>query len=245
MWKSNDKVTTLGLLKKKGLSLVELIVVTVVIAIAATLAFPTYTIFQQRSKEQRLKKILTDVRTAINGSKSNNSTNSFEEGFRTVARVRGLANIEEYAGVHGWDSLPNGSIIRENCVGIFISMFSKGYGYPKSPDDIWSPTPKADFPNAISNFNPDDPSEVLVLDETDFNLGRPFYRSKPVHPFHDWYPTADFKYVPATDTNPLPLGEYTYEQWYSSEYNPGLRGVKDIVSRGVGMALDGSNTDDW
>ena len=56
MWKSNDNITTQIMLKKKGLSLVELIVVTVVIAIAATLAFPTYTIFQQRSKEKMLKK---------------------------------------------------------------------------------------------------------------------------------------------------------------------------------------------
>ena len=41
------------------------------------------------------------------------------------------------------------------------------------------------------------------------------------------------------------LPDYSYDQWYSNEYYPGLRGVKDIVSRGVGIALDGSNTDEW
>lgn len=246
MWKSNDKVTYTGLLKKKGLSLVELVVVTVVIAIAATLAFPTYTIFQQRSKEKRLKKILTDVRTAINGSKSHNSTNSFEEGFRTVARLKGMKKIEEYAGVHGWYSptYPNGSVILQNCVGVFVSKLSEGYGYPKSPDDIWDPNPKAIFPSSLTGFNPDDPSEVLVLDETEITLGRPFYRSKPVHPFHDWYPAADFEYVPVKDDTGNATGTtYTYAGWKANEAS--LTGVKDIVSRGVGIALDGSNTNDW
>ena len=215
------------------------------------MAFPTYTIFQQRSKEQRLKKILTDVRTAINGSKSHNSTNSFEEGFRTVARLKGMKKIEEYAGVQGWYSptSPNGSILLQNCVGVFVSKFSEGYGYPKSPDDIWSPNPKAIFPSPLTGFNPDDPSEELILDETEISLERPFYRncsntSGPVHPFHDWYPSADFEYVPVKDDTGNATGTtYTYAGWKANEAN--LRGVKDIVSRGVGIALDGSNTNDW
>ena len=58
MWKSNDKSIDLALLnRKKALSLVELVIVTFIIAISATVAFPTYKIFQQRSKEKRLKKI--------------------------------------------------------------------------------------------------------------------------------------------------------------------------------------------
>ncbi len=252
MWKSNDKSIDLALLnRKRALSLVELVIVTFIIAIAATVAFPTYKIFQQRSKEKRLKKILTDVRAAINGTKSHNSSNNFEEGFRTVARLKGMAKIEEYAGFHGWNSLPNGSIIRQNCIGMFLSKFSDGYGYPKSPSDIWSFTPKAIFPNKIQGFNPEDLSEVLKLeesaaDETEIYLERRFYRSKPIHPFHDWYPTADFAYVPVSDTNGVnKLDAYTYEQWYSDEYNPGLKGVKDIVSKGAGIALDGSKTDEW
>lgn len=229
------------MLKKKGLSLVELIVVTVVIAIAATLAFPTYTIFQQRSKEKRLKKILTDVRAAINGTKSHNSTNTFEEGFRTVARVKGMERIEYIAALRGWDTIS--PQIKQNCINAFINEIGKGKGYPQNPYDIWSPTPHAEFPTSLVGFNPDNPLEEFPLG--DLPLERRFYRSQPVHPFHDWYPSADFAFVPVVDTNDLGSRTYTLEEWFNPTYNPGLKGVKDIVSRGAGLALDGSNTDDW
>ncbi|MBQ2594960.1 MAG: hypothetical protein II567_16965, partial [Candidatus Riflebacteria bacterium] len=68
--------------------------------------------------------------------------------------------------------------------------------------------------------------------------------SGPVHPFHDWYPTVEFQYVPVIDRTGNPLGtSYRYNEWIANEGD--LVGVKDIVSRGVGLALDGSNTDDW
>lgn len=257
MRKSNDKVMTFALLnKKRALSLVELVVITFIIAIIATMAFPTYKIFQQRSKEKRLKKILTDVRAAINGTKSHHSTNEFEEGFRTVARVEGMKRIENAANLKGWNSpatLPdNAKDVKQKCINAFIAKFSEGYGYPKSPKEIWSSNPIAAFPAKLTGFCPGTGDDILFneVDIGDIPLERPFYRncdvsSGPVHPFHDWYPTVVFKYVPATDTNHLPLESYTYEQWYSDDYNPGLRGVKDIVSRGAGLALDGSNTDDW
>lgn len=246
MWKSNDKkITAFYLLnKKKALSLVELVVITFIIAVIATMAFPTYKIFQQRSKEKRLKKILTDVRAAINGTKSHNSTNYFEEGFRTVARVEGMKIIENAAAIRDWDSNT-----KQKCINLFIAKIGEGHGYPKSPKDIWSNNPSAEFSVTLTGFNDADPSESLSIPSIPLN--RPFYRncdvsSGPVHPFHDWYQTANFAYVPATDTNELNrLPCYTYEQWYSDDYNPGLNGVKDIVSRGVGLALDGSNTDEW
>ena len=247
MWKSNDKnVMTFALLNnKRALSLVELVVITFIIAIIATMAFPTYKIFQQRSKEKRLKKILTDVRASINGTKSHNSTNDFEEGFRTVVRVKGIDKITD---------LTPDPIERQNFISLFITKLSGGYGYPTGPRDVWSNNPTADF-NGVNLRYTDGSGEhtfpfINFGPEGKLSLERPFYRncdvsSGPVHPFHDWYPTVVFKYVPATDTNVLPLESYTYEQWYSDDYNPGLKGVKDIVSRGVGIALDGSNTDEW
>ena len=157
MWKSNDKnVTTFALLNnKRALSLVELVVITFIIAVIATMAFPTYKIFQQRSKEKRLKKMLTDIRAAINGSKSHNSTAYFEEGFRTVARLKGLQRIEETAnGSISWPTefIP---VIKQNCISSFSVLFSEGYGYPTGPNDIWSQNPTAVFPDKISGFYPD------------------------------------------------------------------------------------------
>ena len=245
MWKSNDKVIVFKLFNnKRALSLVELVVITFIIAIIATMAFPTYTIFQQRSKEKRLKKILTDIRAAINGTKSQNSNSYFEEGFRTVARLKGMKKIEDAAVA--WTS---DIAIKQNCISSFTAKFAEGYGYPTGPRDIWSQNPTAVFPAEISGFYPDiDPFDKVTLGN--IHLERPFYRNcdistGPVHPFHDWYPSVEFHYVPAFDDNNPKLPDYSYEQWYSDTYNPGLRGVKDVVSRGAGLSLDGSNTDDW
>ena len=246
MWKSNDKnVMTFTLLNnKRALSLVELVVITFVIAIIATMAFPTYKIFQQRSKEKRLKKILTDVRAAINGTKSHNSTTDFEEGFRTVARVEGMKIIEKVASDTGWDLNT-----KQKCINLFIAKIGEGHGYPKSPRDIWSNNPSAEFSVTLTGFNDTNPSDFLFIDSIPLN--RPFYRncdvsSGPVHPFHDWYPTVEFRYVPATDTHPvITQDSYTYNEWYFATNTPYLKGVKDVVSRGVGIALDGSNTDEW
>ncbi|MDD2998263.1 MAG: prepilin-type N-terminal cleavage/methylation domain-containing protein, partial [Candidatus Riflebacteria bacterium] len=79
---------------RSGVTLVEILVVSVVMALMAALAFPVYKVIQQRDKERRLKKILTDVRAAIFGSKSQQSSLSFTEGYRTHLRVRGIALIE-------------------------------------------------------------------------------------------------------------------------------------------------------
>ena len=248
--------------KKRALSLVELVVITFIIAVIATMAFPAYKIFQQRSKEKRLKKILTDVRAAINGTKSHNSTNEFEEGFRTVARVEGMKRIEDVAKIRGWNSPPenlpdNAKDVKQKCINAFIAKFSEGYGYPKSPKEIWSPNPIAAFPAKLTGFCPGTGNDTLYneIDIGDIPLERPFYRncnrsgqeliaSGPVHPFHDWYPTVEFQYVPVIDRTGNALGtSYRYNEWIANEGD--LVGVKDIVSRGVGLALDGSNTDEW
>lgn len=213
----------------------ELIVVTVVIALTACMAFPVYKIFQQRSKEKRLKKILTDVRAAISGTKSHNSSNDFQEGFRTVARVKGMEIIASNTG-----SL--GDTVKQSNINAFVAKIGQGYGYPKTPEDIWSPNPVA----TIDGFQYETPSGPMPLGA--IPLERPFYRSKPIHPFHDWYQAADFRYLPVTVDGLPNNGEVklTVEEW-KDQVARGviLLGVKDIVSTGAGLALDGSKTDDW
>ena len=244
MWKSNDKSITFTLLnKRKALSLVELVIITFILAIIATIAFPTYKIFQQRSKEKRLKKILTDVRAAINGSKSHNSSNYFEEGFRTVARMKGIDRILLKANLSAWSEQK-----KQQCISAFLAQIGEGYCYPASPKDIWSPNPYATFPDKLTGFDPENPLEEFSFTELgDVPLERPFYRnsaSGPVHPFHDWYPSVEFQYVPVVDNTGNASGTtYTYNGWETNKAD--LKGVRDIVSRGAGLALDGSNTDDW
>lgn len=224
-------------MNRKGMSLVELIVVTVIIAAAASMAFPVYKIIQQRSKERRLKKILTDMRAAISGAKSHQSTNDFREGFRTMARVKGMEEISNDP------SLSEGN--KQRKINAFVSRLAAGDGYPTTPNDIWGATPTA----FIGEFEwVDELGVPRTASATRLSLDMRFYRGEPVHPFADWYISAGFRYVPVStgtlDPEDLPL---TKERWdgFSPADKDILGGVKDVVSVGAGLALDGSNTDDW
>ena len=224
-------------MNRKGMSLVELIVVTVIIAAAASMAFPVYKIIQQRSKERRLKKVLTDLRAAISGAKSHQSTNDFREGFRTMARVKGMEEISNDP------SLSEGN--KQRKINAFVSRLAAGDGYPSTPNDIWGATPTA----FIGEFEwVDELGVPRTASATRLPLDMRFYRGEPVHPFADWYISAGFRYVPVhtgtLDPEDLPLRK---ERWdgLSQADKDILGGVKDVVSVGAGLALDGSNTDDW
>lgn len=240
MAKGNDRAMTLARLNnERGLSLIELIVISVVIAIVASMAFPTYKIFQQRSKEKRLKKILTDVRAAISGAKSHNSTTDFQEGFRTIARVKAMEEIVKFSNENSWNK-----VREQNCLSAFVAEIGRGYGYPKEPKDIWSFSPIAAVPSPLSykDENAVD-ADFYFSNSGNLKLEMRFYRNNPIHPFHDWYPECHFAYVPVTDNSSDPKKDYSIVEWEARKSD--LLGVKDIVSRGAGLSLDGSNTDDW
>ena len=234
-------------MNRKGMSLVELIVVTVIIAAAASMAFPVYKIIQQRSKERRLKKVLTDLRAAISGAKSHQSTNDFREGFRTMARVKGMEEISNDA------TLSEGE--KQRKINAFVSRLAQGDGYPTTPSDIWGATPTA----FIGELEWLDDLGVTRTEKLGSGTGRipldmRFYRGEPIHPFKDWYFEADFKYVPVNgprlERNMPGYKSLTKGEWeryvitFTAE-NDNLGGVKDVITASAGMALDGSNTNDW
>ena len=234
-------------MNRKGMSLVELIVVTVIIAAAASMAFPVYKIIQQRSKERRLKKVLTDLRAAISGAKSHQSTNDFREGFRTIARVKGMEEISSDA------SLSEAEKLRK--INAFVSRLAAGDGYPSTPNDIWGATPTA----FIGELEWVDDLGVTRTEKLGSGTGRipldmRFYRGEPIHPFKDWYFEADFRYVPVRgdilEDRMHGYKSLTKKQWedYEKSHHPvldSLGGVKDVITASAGMALDGSNTNDW
>ena len=172
MSKSNNNEISIIKLNKKGLSLMELIVISVVIAITACMAFPSYKIIQQRSKEERLKKILTDVRAAINGTKSHRSTQDFEEGFRTVTRVKGMEMIMNPKPDDPNYALFNSFSLAEKqrLINAFVAKLAEGYGYPTNPEQIWSKSPTA----TIREIELKDPDHILIDDryEVDIDLSR-------------------------------------------------------------------------
>lgn len=212
--------------KKSGVTLIEILIVTVIIGLMASLAFPVYKIMQQREKERRLKKILNDVRSAIAGSKSQLSTTAFSEGFRTQIRVHG---IEAIKAAHIAE--PDPAIASAAIATFVLNLTETGAGYPGNPASLTATA------HEVTVATGPTPASANTGDVT-INLQTRFLRSIPPHPFQGWYPTATWTYQPAYPQKQPPKTE---AEWSAAGYY----GVVDIKSKGAGMALDGSNTDDW
>ena len=152
--------------EREGITLVEIMIVTVIIALMATVSFPVYKIVQQREKEKRLKKILKDFDTAIAGSKSQLSDKDFSNGYRTYVREYGLA------------------LIPTNKRAYFLQRLAQdGYGYPGTTASLTSPPFSFDIPISAA------PGDVVTI-----TVHRKFLRHIPNHPFTGWSPAATWTY---------------------------------------------------
>ncbi len=214
---------------RQGVTLVEILIVTVVIALLAAVSFPVYKIVQQREKEKRLKKILNSFRSAIKGSKSALSAREFVEGYRSYVVARGGQLI---------DDIPPASPLaneKEEIRANFIRMAnSDGFGLPSTPQKLLegSYTLVINVPTGL--IAPDDVFPMNIL------IDRRFLRRIPPHPFLGWVPNARFEFKAAVNTTAT-----TTFPFNSSDWGVNASGVSDIVSRGAGLALNGSRTDDW
>lgn len=209
--------------KKSGVTLIEILIVTVIIGLMASLAFPVYKIMQQREKERRLRKILNNVRSSIAGSKSHLSTTSFNDGFRTQIRVLGIEEIK----------LQNPDLdIASAAIATFVlNLTQTGKGYPGNPASLTASAHTVDVATGPTPLS-------ATIGTVTIDLNRRFLRSIPPHPFQGWYPTATWTFQPAYPQKKPPVASAA---WGVSGYY----GVADIKSKGAGLALDGSNTDDW
>jgi len=203
---------------RSGITLMEILIVTVIIGLMAAISFPVFKIVQQREKERRLKKILYDVRAAISGSKSPQAITEFTEGYRTYIRVKGIGGI------------PPGAA--SSAVSVFIkNLGSEGLGYPPSPRALVS----SGYTIRVATSTSDPTNDYVEI-----HVDRRLLRTIPPHPFKSWFPNAEWRFRPATDTAQA-FASSTTDPWQTGTYY----GVADMVSRGAGMALDGSSTDDW
>jgi len=244
----NAGAATTRLRPDAGVTLIEILIVTVIIALMAALAFPVYKIVQQREKERRLKKILNDVRAAISGGKSQLSTVSFNEGLRTVVRVQGIEKIKSAHNL----SNPVQSAIASAAISSFtLHMVQQGLGYPPTPFHL---TYAQNYDIEIATGPTSHP--MSALGSVTVLISRRFLRSLPPHPFQGWYPNATWTFKPAyflpsVPANAVPVSSATWGvQQKLYDDTAGASGVKrygvmDIYSSGAGMALDGSNTDEW
>lgn len=161
--------------QRSGVTLVEILIVTVVIALMAAVSFPVYKIIQQREKEKRLKKILNDVRAAIGSRKSQLSNRDFVDGYRTYVRNYGLTHIDDQASRT-----------------YFLRALAKeGYGYPGEISSLTSPS-------SFTFYVPtgEDPVASVAI-----TVNRKFMRARntpdglPPHPFLSWNPNATWTKV--------------------------------------------------
>lgn len=220
--------------KRSGVTLVEILIVTVVIALMAAVSFPVYKIIQQREKEKRLRKILNSVRSAISGSKSPLSAREFVEGYRTYVIAYGSYLIDNISSPPDPAAVAAPGIkkkIKEN----FLKLANNdGFGYPESPQKLVQGNIilKIDVPTGLGA-----PNAIYTLT---IPVDRRFVRNIPSHPFIGWVPNARFEFKAIVNTTATVTFPYN-----SSDWGVNASGVADIVSRGAGQALNGSKTDDW
>ncbi|MBU1108302.1 MAG: prepilin-type N-terminal cleavage/methylation domain-containing protein [Candidatus Riflebacteria bacterium] len=159
---------------REGVSLVEILVVTVVISLMAAISFPVFKIVQQREKERRLRIILYDVRTAISGSKSALSSREFTDGYRTFVTLSGLAQITDDASKT-----------------LFLNTLANdGYGFPGTMASLTTPPFTFDIP--ISAI----PGDIVAIKvDRKFLRPRPATDDLPPHPFTSWNPNATWTKV--------------------------------------------------
>ncbi len=197
---------------RRGVTIIELLVVTTILSLMAALIFPTYRLMQQRDRENRLREILTEVRASRDSYKSYVSRSMW-------------AKIEAANTNQG---------VRQKAFKQAIASASElGYLFPLNPSSFTNPihAPGASFTVATDPNDLTDPNKVVSV-----SVNRLFLRRIPPHPFTGWSPYARWEFVPAAGGS----GQVASEAWTA-----GMVGVQDIRSVGAGLAIDGSNTDDW
>ncbi|HOY65700.1 MAG TPA: prepilin-type N-terminal cleavage/methylation domain-containing protein [Candidatus Ozemobacteraceae bacterium] len=214
--------------RRQGVTLVEIMVASTIIALIAAVTFPVYKLIQQREKEKRLREILDNVRGAIYGNPVSNANRVYNKGYRLYV-IHELANKID-------DKNPT-SLARQDALATGIAyLVDHHLDIPFCPASLTSRSPLS-----IPSFDVATGTGSLAGTAT-IEIKRLFLRHIPPHPFTGWNPNARWEFVPATCSS----GLATLQATGSAEWQASLAtGVKNIVSRGAGLALDGTSTDEW
>lgn len=212
---------------RRGVTLVEIMVASTIVVLIAAVTFPVYQIIQQREKENRLRQILDNVRGAIYGCPVAMANRTFNQGYR-VHVLNKLANTINNA--------TDTQETRDAALASGISyLIDHGLDLPFSPASLTGRAPiGVSFDVATGTTG----TATVTID-------RVFIRAIPPHPFVGWYPNAHWEFVPAVYAGSLNSSVLTAATDSATWESLQATGVKNIVSRGAGMAIDGTNTDDW
>ena len=204
-----------------GVTLVELMVVSTILVLIASLTLPVSQIIRQREKENRLRAILAQIRGQGIGLGSQDD--GYAEFVRSQIMFSSLAEASKSVAVG--------------------DVASRGLLFPFSPSLMENPT---------GYQTPPIRTDAIGTTISINIVPRRFIRKIPPNPFQEWYPNAHWEFTAATQTtglpsptfasagNPIP---YSPNPWDSS---PNFAtGVLNINSKGAGIGLDGTYTDDW
>jgi len=211
----------------RGMTLIEVLVVTAIMGLIAAIMVPMYQIVQQRDKEARLLEILNDVNNGI-------------QDYRTYVIKQGYAKIEAAITDEKKRTAAKDTMI--------ASGAKFGYLYPIHPGKLLNPLGDTFEISTGPTAYDAAPGSVTIV------INRRFLRRIPPHPFKLWYPNAhwELKEV-ASDTTFLPNtgpwraweSGYGIATWMGWPTNNKATGVISLRSRGAGLSLAGDNTDDW
>jgi len=218
---------------RHGVTLVEIMVASTIIVLLAAVSFPVYKLIQQRDKENRLREALDNMRNSIYGNIVANANRTFNKGYRLYV-INELANQIDLATITEStrkDALATG----------ILDLVTRGLDLPYCPASLTGRSPLS-----ISFTVATGPSISIPTAGTAAITGkRIFLRSIPPHPFVGWNPNARWEFEPAFYSGAPNTTHITLTATSAADWTGIATGVKNIVSRGAGMALDGSNTDDW
>ena len=144
-----------------------------------------------------------------------------------------------YVITQGWlkiqDANPPWGIQKQAFETFLASGTEEGKFFPLCPTAMLAPM-------ATPGFSIDVATDTSG-GQVSITLNSRFLRHIPPHPFSSWMPNARWEFEPAVDTTG---GGPTYASSATDPWNAGgAVGVKNIYSRGAGVAIDGTNTDEW
>jgi type II secretory pathway pseudopilin PulG len=199
---------------RTGVTLVELLVVSTIMVLIASLTLPVSQIMRQREKENRLRDILRQIR---------------DQGIGLGAQMDGYAN---------YVSSQINMLASDAARYALATATSNGLLYPRNPSMLENPA------GEVLKIATDSSGGLFTL-----RIPGRFIRKVPPHPFIDWYPGAHWEFKAVATDSTAGLGTTIW--WASAstapwnQVPPDATGVIDIRSRGAGLSLDGTNTDDW
>lgn len=212
---------------RHGVTLVEIMVASTIVVLIAAVTFPVYQLIQQREKENRLRLVLDNVRGAIYGCPVALANRTFNQGYR-IHVINKLANeINNATDTESTREAALASGIRY--------LIEHGLDLPFSPASLTGRAPVGVGFDVATGTNG---TATVTVD-------RVFLRNIPPHPFVGWYPNAHWEFVPAIQAGALNSTYRTTATSSADWQSIPATGVKNIVSRGAGLAIDGSNTDEW